>query len=147
MHLAATTDSVRTAPSLPFVGVTPCQSGATIHGRNLRGIEPALAGPKRGKSIMFPRSTRIITHPRDRAFCYGPRNFQITPVSSLDGCPKSILVPRRTPETKSNHRAHKTMIASGLSQIGAVFGPSIEDLNPDIERWSLCVLLRPTYLT
>ena len=32
LHLAATTDSVRTAPSLPFDGVIPCQSGATIHG-------------------------------------------------------------------------------------------------------------------
>ena len=32
LHPAATTDSVRTAPSLPFDGVIPCQSGATIHG-------------------------------------------------------------------------------------------------------------------
>ena len=30
LHLVANKESVRTAPSLPFDGVIPCQSGATI---------------------------------------------------------------------------------------------------------------------
>ena len=51
LHLAATTNSVRTAPSLPFDGVIPCQSGATIHGLDSRGVEPALAGPERGPLV------------------------------------------------------------------------------------------------
>jgi hypothetical protein len=48
LHAGATTDSLRHAPSLPFDGVIPCQSGHDIHGLDPCKIEAALAGPELG---------------------------------------------------------------------------------------------------
>ncbi len=54
MHRAATTDSVRTAPSLPFDGVIPCQSGATINGPVLGDSGPR--SPVRNEAVRLPAS-------------------------------------------------------------------------------------------
>jgi hypothetical protein len=147
LHLAATTDSLRTAPSLPFDGVIPCQSGATIHGPALEDSGPR--SPVRNEAVCSPSSFKTnYNTPRRMSRLLGtlkiPKNI---PTSSNHSPARATGALSESEMPRSNQRAL-------ASRLGLVCHKSWSDSvtqvgNPMLffERRQLCLPLKAIRLT